>query len=73
MKTPSFLCGFVLVLVSLQGLAQDAEELTEEEAAAGVEEIIVTGSRLKRRDFSAPSPIMTIDRDTFDFSGQGTL
>lgn len=38
-----------------------------------VEEIIVTGSRIKRRDFNSPSPIATIDRDAIDFSGQATL
>jgi outer membrane receptor protein involved in Fe transport len=37
------------------------------------EEVVVTGSRIKRRDFSSPSPIATIDRDTIAFSGQATL
>lgn len=32
----------------------------------GLEEVIVTGSRIARRDFTAPSPIMTVDRETFD-------
>ncbi len=44
----------------------DADEKT-------IEEIVVTGSRIKRRDFSSPSPIATIDRDTIAFSGQPTL
>lgn len=39
----------------------------------GVEEIIVTGSRLRRRDFTAPSPITSIDRDDIVSSGQATL
>jgi outer membrane receptor protein involved in Fe transport len=38
-----------------------------------IEEIVVTGSRIKRRDFSSPSPIATIDSDTIAFSGQATL
>ena len=38
-----------------------------------VEEIVVTGSRLVRRDFMAPSPITSIDRDTILSSGQPTL
>ena len=38
-----------------------------------VEEIIVTGSRLVRRDFSAPSPITSIDIDAIKFSGQAML
>ena len=44
----------------------DADEIT-------VEEIVVTGSRIKRRDFSSPSPIATIDTDMIAFSGQATL
>ena len=38
-----------------------------------IEEIVVTGSRIKRRDFHSPSPISTINRDEILFSGQGTL
>ena len=38
-----------------------------------VEEIIVTGSRLVRRDYVATSPITTLDRATFEFAGQPTL
>lgn len=38
-----------------------------------VEEIVVTGSRLIRRDTTAPSPIMTIDRESILNSGQPTL
>ncbi len=40
---------------------------------AAVEEIVVTGSRIPRRDFGAPSPITTVDRDTLVNSGQPTL
>ncbi len=38
-----------------------------------LEEIVVTGSRLVRRDFSAPSPIASIDRETLLATGQATL
>jgi len=38
-----------------------------------IEEIVVTGSRLTRRDFTSPSPIATIDRGTLLNSGQPTL
>ena len=51
-------------------LAQTDEVPVADQA---VEEIVVTGSRLLRRDFSAPSPITTIDRETLAFSGQVTL
>jgi outer membrane receptor protein involved in Fe transport len=50
--------------------AQDADVVEEDTA---IEEIIVTGSRLRRRDFSAPSPIATIDREALNATGQGTL
>lgn len=38
-----------------------------------VEEIVVTGSRIKRRDFTSPSPISTLDRDAIAFSGLPTI
>jgi outer membrane receptor protein involved in Fe transport len=55
-------------------VAQDAADVDREPGIEEViEEIIATGSRLRRRDFSAPSPIATIDRELLDFTGQGTL
>lgn len=45
----------------------------EDVAADAVEEIVVTGSRLVRRDFTAPSPITSIDREFILSSGQPTL
>ena len=45
----------------------------DDTAAGAVEEIVVTGSRLPRRDLTAPSPITTIDRDDILSSGQPTL
>ena len=38
-----------------------------------IEEIVVTGSRIKRRDFITPSPVITINRADIAFSGQATL
>jgi len=38
-----------------------------------LQEIVVTGSRLVRRDFSAPSPITSIDRETLLANGQATI
>jgi outer membrane receptor protein involved in Fe transport len=38
-----------------------------------VEEIVVTGSRIARRDYTAPSPITTVDRTTIENAGQPTL
>lgn len=38
-----------------------------------IEEIVVTGSRIKRRDFNTPSPLTTISSDDIAFSGQATI
>ena len=46
---------------------------TDDIAGDEVEEIVVTGSRLARRDFAAPSPITSIERETLAFAGQQTL
>lgn len=59
-------CAAATALVSLPAAAQSS-------ADDGVDEIIVTGSRLVRRDFSAPSPIVSIDREALLSTGQATL
>ncbi|NIP18242.1 MAG: TonB-dependent receptor plug domain-containing protein, partial [Xanthomonadales bacterium] len=38
-----------------------------------IEEVIVIGSRLRRRDYSSASPVVTIDREALEFTGQETL
>lgn len=69
--------GVALAIIGFHGvvLAQDnsapADDVEFEEI--GIEEIIVTGSRLRRRDFSAPSPITSIDSDQIRNSGQPNL
>jgi iron complex outermembrane receptor protein len=35
-----------------------------------VDTVIVTGSRIQRQDYEAPSPVVTIDSDTFKMSGE---
>jgi len=52
--------------------AQSAAD-TDTDSDDTVEEIVVTGSRLVRRDFTAPSPIQTVDRQMLAFAGQQTL
>ena len=72
-----FLCvgiGAGLLFVSSTSFAQDSEADTAfEQAELVVEEVTVTGTRIKRRDFSSPSPLATVDREEFEFSGQPTL
>jgi outer membrane receptor protein involved in Fe transport len=53
--------------------AQDGEPEEEIGNRGAVEEIVVTGSRIKRRDFNSPSPITTIDRDAIEASSEATL
>ena len=70
-----FLCAGVaasLVFLSFPSFAQDETAGLETEGAV-IEEVIVTGTRIKRRDFSSPSPMATVDREEFEFSGQPTL
>jgi outer membrane receptor protein involved in Fe transport len=38
-----------------------------------IAEIVVTGSRIKRRDFNSPSPLTTISNVDIAFSGQATI
>ena len=51
--------------------AQDDTSLVKGDEA--IEEIVVTGSRIMRRDFVTPSPVTTLDRDDINFSGQSTI
>jgi outer membrane receptor protein involved in Fe transport len=37
-------------------------------AQEGIEEVVITGSRIVRRDLDAPSPILTVDTDAFEQS-----
>jgi outer membrane receptor protein involved in Fe transport len=53
--------------------AQDSEDRAVDTDDAVIEQIIVTGSRIQRRDLDSPSPISTIDRATIESSAQATL
>ena len=75
MKTPDRRKGVngtaLAVAVALAPGTVSAQSGDDTEGA--VEEIVVTGSRLVRRDFTAPSPITSVDRDFLLGSGQATL
>lgn len=68
-RSAAIIAGIALLVPGAAAFAQ-ADEASNDET---IDEIIVTGSRLKRRDFSSPSPIATIDRDALLNSGQSTL
>lgn len=62
----------IATILAIEPLA--AQEVEEEIGARNVvEEVIVTGSRIKRRDFNSPSPITTIDREAIAASSEATL
>ena len=56
--------GAILAAVALALPGAAIAQADEDAVVANetVEEIVVTGSRLVRRDYTAPSPITTIDR-----------
>ncbi|WP_169053501.1 TonB-dependent receptor domain-containing protein [Alteraurantiacibacter aquimixticola] len=56
-------CAIALVLASQPAYAQDSDldEVVEQENT-----IVVTGSRILRRDFEANSPIVTVDQSTIE-------
>ena len=54
--------------------SQATDNTVDESAGeAVIEEIVVTGSRIKRRDFVTPSPLATLDQDDILISGQATI
>jgi iron complex outermembrane receptor protein len=66
------LAVFSVCFLSQPAWSQDeAEEFLDDEFF--LEEVVVTGTRIKRRDFSSPSPLTTITKQDFEFSGQPTL
>lgn len=64
----AFAGGLLLVPCAF---AQDGTSVVKNDEA--IEEIVVTGSRIARRDFVTPSPLTTLVRDDIDFTGQSVL
>src|SRR3546814_8977533 len=62
----------VISLLSAPASAQDESD-GEAAAAAPAQEIVVTGSRISRRDFEASSPIVTLGSDAVSATGSVTL
>ena len=59
--------------VLLLALAATPPAQAQPADAEAVDEVVVTGSRLIRRDFFSPSPISTVDRVALDAATQPTL
>lgn len=58
----------VLTAVALPAQAQD-----DASAEALVEEVVVTGSRIQRKDYVSPSPLVTTDMDDVTYSGRPSV
>lgn len=70
----SLLAGTCLMTLAHQAHAQTtAPSDAPEPASAQVEEVVVTGSRIARRDFIAESPITTVSQAFIEDSGPATL
>lgn len=63
----------VVVACTLSVTPAGSQQAQGEAKGPVFEEIIVTGTRIKRRDFASPSPLVTISKEQLKFSGQPTL
>jgi outer membrane receptor protein involved in Fe transport len=65
-RTPSFRSpvshAVSLAILGMTSAAPAAAQDQRQEARETVEEIVVTGSRIPRRDFTSPSPMTTVDQ-----------
>lgn len=76
LKFAALLTCTVSPLATTAAVAQDVGEQTNEkssETTSADREIIVTGSRIARRDYSSESPIVTVGSDILETTGATTL
>lgn len=62
---------FLLLVSSLSFASEEPADSPSDNAV--IEEVVVTGTRIKRRDFITPSPLTTVDEQVISFSGQPTI
>jgi outer membrane receptor protein involved in Fe transport len=67
------LTGALAALTVSAALADPPPPTDAPEKAGNLEAIVVTGSRIARRDFQSDSPIVTVDQSTLAAAGQPTL
>jgi outer membrane receptor protein involved in Fe transport len=58
----------IVSVVAAAAILAGADPSRVAQAQETLEEVVVTGSRIVRRDFSGPSPIMTVEAQTFENS-----
>jgi iron complex outermembrane receptor protein len=54
-------------------LAADAPAPTDQQSSEALTEVVVTGTRILRRDYSSPSPLVTIGADTLQTTGEVSI
>src|SRR5690606_1043015 len=59
------LVAAVYACLGISGVAH-GQQLEPTASQGPLEEVLVTGSRIVRRDFNAPSPILTVDSEVFE-------
>jgi len=69
----SLLAGTCLLGFGHQSAAQTAPGPNQDPSTTQVGEVVVTGSRIARRDFIAESPITTVSQEFIEDSGPATL
>ena len=65
-----------LVFIFSPAIAAQQRDSAPSEASsdeAVMEEVIVTGTRIMRRDFNTPSPLTTVSEELIEFTSQSTL
>ncbi|MFK7829562.1 MAG: TonB-dependent receptor plug domain-containing protein [Congregibacter sp.] len=60
----------LLPVMAMLGLVQSPLTLAQDEM---IEEVVVTGSRMVRRDLEAPSPVVTLSAESVQYSGNVTI
>lgn len=66
----TMIAGFAAVVFATPALAQDPNVPQEEQDEAVVDEIVVTGSRIARSNFTSESPVTVVSAEQITNSGQ---
>src|SRR6202140_399602 len=70
----TLIVGAIAGLTAFPALADSSTADTDSQAnTESLEAIVVTGSRISRRDYQSDSPIVTVDQSTLAAAGQPTL
>jgi outer membrane receptor protein involved in Fe transport len=57
-------------VLTMNGPASGQEAATPDSPGEALSEVVVTGTRIKSRDYDATSPVVTLAADAFDLSGE---